>query len=148
MHLNYLSAAWCSQSCSFAKWDKGGISCTILHPSTAKCWSAGIASISSTWSSSVGSPGKRRVPWGAQVLLITWVLKQFGFLVGFCVLGFWLFFLLIFEWGLIWTSCSSVHLPWEGWDSLESLVWAWSNAPLLYCLVRNSSAEPRAVIPW
>lgn len=70
------------------------------------------------------------------------------FLESFCVLVFWVFFYIL-ERGLIWTSCSSVHLPWEGWEgSGKSLVWAWSSTRPLFCLVRNSSAKPRAVIPW
>lgn len=62
---------------SFVKRGKGGLFCSILCPNTAKCWSTDI--ISSTWSSSTGSTGKHHVPRGAQVLLITWVLRWFGF---------------------------------------------------------------------
>lgn len=61
----------------------------------------------------MGSAGKQRVPRGAQVLLITWVLPWFVVLLVFL------------ERGLIWTSCSSVHLSWEAWE--QGLAGARSN---------------------
>jgi len=87
----------------------------------------------------MGCAGKRRVPRGAQVLLITWALKWFGFL-GFFGMRPYL--------NLLQLCASAMGKLGSLKEEKKSLAEARSNSRPLFRLVRNCSAKPRAVTPW